>query len=391
MITSTGIKCGFADRIKTYGFMELYVAALLFIIVFRNSSEFIQDISRYPILLLGLALWIGCVVRYHVNKTIIIGIVIYSLIFLLNEYISGTSYFYSLALTICVYLPISLVFLKEKNMTRQIWYGFFFILTISLLFTLRQSTDGYYLFFSTSRNYVSVFLLVAIFACFVAAQKNNTRVPILLLLVLFCASTVAIGRGGIISTFLLLVLTGLYRVFAKKNGAGSSLRIMGAVTIIFLAVVFIIMNPNYILTTYFPRLAGENTGGSNSERMQILMWYISSINASSIQEVLFGLQPYELGGPFNRVEWNIHNSYLQLFSETGLIGILIGAILLTKSVKWMINNKQFELLFFLIAFAVRSGTDYLFPGQIGDIVVIFYCFLPWSKALTSDNNNKTNY
>ena len=365
--------------------VEIYVSALLFLLVIRLNTELTDKILKFPLIFLGMGLMVYCVYRFRINIKIVLFSFLYCIIFMLNGYLNGNINYYSICSSIVIYLPLAIFFLYDRKLHTWYWNCCFIVLLGYLLYKMIVSVDGYLLFYQTSRNYVSVFIIIAFFICAVASDYNERRVPLVFAVAAFLVAVFSIGRGGIITTFCLLSMLAGYRFFSSTIIKKNKWIMLVAILFCIVAVLMIIGNYELLLEKYFPRLGGKDTFGSNTERMQILKTYLSAVIDAPVDKILFGLQPDNLGGPFGKVEWNIHNSYLQFFANLGSVGVLVWGILIIKSIIFLIKRKKYELLIVLFAFFVRCLTDYLLPGYIGGIILLYYAYLPYA---TSDDSVK---
>ena len=361
---------------------ELLLAVSLSLMVVKGSTKQLATVSTYLLIFISIAIILFGVTRYKIDFNIVCISAISIVLFYVNGFVNATTHLKYFAMIWVVAFPVALFMLYSEKMTLKLWIGWFWIVYLFLFYKMVNSPDGYLLYYGTSRNYVSIYLIFSFFICAVAFEKNGKEIPIYYPMMIFLLATYAVGRGGIISTFFLLFCFILHKFHKGRNRERINIKILLVIVLILSASVLVAFNVDQILNTFFPRLAGDQTAASNSERMQILITYFEGIKNAPLSKKIFGLDPRTLGGPFIRVEWNIHNSYLQSYSEYGMFAIIIYAILLAGSTVFMKKQGKMELLIVLFAFLLRAGTDFVFPGELGDVVIFYYSFLPFVHTKT---------
>lgn len=356
--------------------VELYVAILVFFSIVRCANPQIEEALKWPIVVLGGILLLYCSWNYYIERKIIIAMALYTALNAINFVVNGIYNTQTLAMTIAVYFPIALFFLYNSHKTFWFW-NFFFILVITFLFyKMTKSPDGYLLYYATSRNYVSVYSLIVLsFAAF-AAYSNGKQLSIILPLITFILALYSIGRGGIITTAFLFVSILIYRGLINNEAGVIDLKGILLISGILVLIIVAIINYEEIVQKLFSRFVDNAAKGSNNERADLLRTYVEHIPSAPILKVIFGMQPNGLPNAFVRVGWNIHNSYLQFYANTGIIGITSLIVLICNSISYLYRRRVEELIIF-VAFLLRCGTDYVFSGNVGDMVLLYFLFLPW--------------
>lgn len=367
------------DRTTIRG-VEIYVATLVLLLLFRHSTVQSETFLKWPLITMGLPLLIFCFWNYLVDKRIIAIMIAYASLVLASGLFYNDVNVYNLMTTVLVFFPIALFFLCSRQLSVWCWSFLYLLVCVLLFYKMHNSPDGYLLFYATSRNYVSVYSIIALSICSFSIHKENKKLPIAFLLIIFFLAIYSVGRGGILSTGILLGLFMIYRAFIAE-GYNRQLRILISVFFFIALGLIVIYNYELILNKYFMRFIDSSAEGSNNERLAILRTYFEGVLTSPPQMVFFGIQPTDLGGPFARVGWNIHNSFLQFYATTGLLGIIALVVLILKAARYLFKQHRVEELFVFLVFLLRSGTDYVFPENVGDIVLLYYILLPWQERL----------
>ena len=335
-------------------------------------NESIHDIIKYPMAVLGVLLLICCYL-YHKPKNTIAFVIfltivldVYSISF--NGWILSAQYIYDLV--VCI--PVALAMNFAKNVNQKKWILLYIIASIDLIYLLLNSPNYYSIFYSHSRNYISVFLLFFMFMTAVVSQKNNRNLPEWMYYTTVIICVISVGRGGILSSFVLLGLFLSRKFLGEKNSKKIKLLL-----IIFIVFIFIFFYQEYILKTFFSRFIGS--GGEESSTIavtkRLLMWngYIAQC-VDSLYCFFLGSDPYPIVMEYHHVvDFNLHNSYFMVHVFYGLLGL--GGFLFF-SLRFTVNliKEKSELSIIFISFLVRAFTDHVFPGKLCSIVIWFAVF-----------------
>lgn len=257
--------------------------------------------------------------------------------------------------------------ISKKAGTFLLW-----LTALSMLYLYYISVNSYSIFENTSRNYCSVFCLLAFFA-YVNSPERRSSIELLLgacLVLVVCIF--AEGRGGIISGALLFALTGIFelsRIESKSKYLAICTMLVGTVLII---VFFSIGNIDF---NVFSRFGSATAESSNAERLEIIDAYIQATTANPLN-ILFGFDSLEIRDTvLIEQQGNLHNSYLQLHSLFGIAGLLVVVSAAYCSSRSLISKKRLDLLPILVAVLVRSFTDWAFPLSYYDIAIYYMIYI----------------
>lgn len=230
--------------------------------------------------------------------------------------------------------------------------------------------------FSSSRNTISVILIVFYSYYAIAAYTNRSNIPLWPLPICLIISIWAIGRSGIfVFLFLTVTLPVIkYNIFSFK--------LIG-----FILFIFIVFYGIYsyflegILSTVFDRF--DRLGFESDQREKLLNEYYTSI-FSSIKTLLFGVNIEKLKSAA-LLDFNPHNSLVRLHMFYGLSGFLLIFYFLIKSVIFYVDKKEYLYVFLIFALLFRSVTDSAaFHGPLDSL---FYYFI--FSVLMNKENRKT--
>lgn len=234
-------------------------------------------------------------------------------------------------------------------------------------------------FLTSSRNYISVLLILVASLYYIALQNAEREIKLIdLLPAFFCflLSIWATGRGGILSSFVLLALVTLY--YAKNYAKHSTKRYLLLGLIIMLVVVYLLASNVNLLDSFMNLGKWSSRGTDNTTRG--LIW-------GSYFEKLRGNFLYVLtGAPLNQISIihaynnNTHNSFLQLHANNGLIMFAMFFVLMIRSLVYHKKNEKELLAIITITIVVRGMTDKFIFGQYGMPIMMYLVLYPYVKS-----------
>ena len=285
------------------------------------------------------------------------------------------------------YFAASLVLIKQERFFLPFWNVLTVITVVYIMWFWFHSVDGYLLFYGTSRNHISVYLIELLFVFVYVHRKNGHNISVLPYLIYFLCCIVAIGRMGIIVSGILLAGILAYRLFLRK-GLSAWKKLFSIVVAIFgisAVAFFFARNGEAIIEKYFSRFVSNNSF-SDQARMGIVTAYLEAIK--SPKAFLLGANTHNIS--FLEL-WNAnpHNSFFMIHASFGIVGLLayLFSILITLRKLHRIQNDELSMI--LLAFAIRGLTDTVVCGQPGDIIVWF--FLLYSLPIGSRRNYKRKW
>jgi hypothetical protein len=215
--------------------------------------------------------------------------------------------------------------------------------------------------FNVSRNFVSIFLLIIFGLHLISSIQNDKQPSLLLLFGCFFISVWAVGRGGIL-TFAVLVI--LYPLAVKLK---LKYRLIILIFYVFGSLYVFNFYGDYVLKIGFERFQSM---GIQDSRTDINQDYINK-SMNSFSNVFFGSQLMDIPS-IAEVEGNPHNSFIRLHVYYGLFGFIFVIFILISTVIKLLIKSQYMLLYFMLALLIRSVTDSAaFHGPLDPL--IFFC------------------
>ncbi len=225
------------------------------------------------------------------------------------------------------------------------------------------------IFSDSSRNYVSIMLMFSLTLYYLKAKG---RIKILPALMTFILCVIAIGRGGIISSGILLVSIILIKLY-KERKRPFFLFVVFLLLLIILIYMLIITNSDiFSMSNMFDGFAER--GMSDNGRLSIWIAYLLKCKESSMY-ILCGA-PLSTIPEIVRFEGNIHNSVLCIHAYNGVLFLALIILLIVYSFCRAIKEKNFLYVVCFISFIVRGLTDSVFwGGSLGTpVFMTFLCF-----------------
>lgn len=362
-------------------YWEENISLLLIILGFVDIlSEEVHEVIKWPLAFLGVMALFLCLLLHQDGRRKIHLIFAVTIIVLIEKVFSDgifiTQYIWDLG--IC--LSVACCIYCAKKVTVEKWLLLYTLVAVFLFYGFITSLDSYMIFYRYSRNYISVFLIALLFFVSIISDKAHAVLPNWIIYTTVGLSVMAIGRGGIIASLVILAMHIFNKVknkdySSRKNQLEAFYLFFG---FIILAIVLLVYHDS-LINTFFPRFgdAGKANNSDYAYLARLMMWkeYINVCLQSSTSFVL-GANPYPITGKYLILpDFNLHNSYLILHAFYGIFGVVGFLCYTIKYIKLNIKNKQVETVIVLIGFLVRSLTDHCFPGCLTGIImwiVIFY-------------------
>lgn len=264
--------------------------------------------------------------------------------------------------------------ISSKAISLPLWVLVFYFLFLMITGTNPNLALGDS---ASSRNGISV-ILINITVLAIIIDFKNKKVPTIILplfVFLICAWT--LSRAGIVSSFIVLFAVFLLRLRLKKN-------ILEKFKFFFKAALLlltpILLNLKFLISEIKPIIqasVGRGFSFTGDQRADFLNFYIDNMD---INYLLFGLY-LKSSGLFS-VNSNVHNSFIQLHSLTGIFGLL--ASLLICYLLLATLKKNFAIGLLSLALVLRGFTDTIYFFDIFDFILI-------SSLILMSINHKYSY
>lgn len=332
-------------------FKDLFIIFLL-IILSMTISNLANDVSKTDAWRIELSF----IYRY--------AFIFFILIFLYSKEFFTKKYIF-------IYILISLSIQSFDGLYQSIYgYDIFLHNEGSIILGL---TGGTY-----NRNIFGLFMGIGVILSFLAFKKNiyeKNNIFIFILFALFIYNSLfCYSRGVWVSIFAAFTF---YFIVNLKNIKMEHFIILG---IVFLTIILLFFNVE-LLNERFKQLMI----GYSSSRTDIWLYALELIKQKPI--LGWGINSFSVRG------WNditsVHNHTLEIFLDTGIIGLLLYTVLLGLIVKELIKNKNYGLLSMLIYFFVWGiFGESIISGKTLLSTLTLFAFFAFSQRLQLKEENK---
>lgn len=360
---------------------EENISFLIIILGFIElRTEMIHDVLKWPMTGLGIVALIGCYLFHRVDKRInivIFGVILLSVIELIfSKGTLATQYIWDIG--ICI--PVALCIYYAKHVSPQKWIFLYIVVTIYLILCLLSSPDHYTIFYSHSRNYISVFEIFFLFVAAIISYKAGVKLPGWMYYLTVITCIIAIGRGGILAGLLLCALYIFYGIWKEKRKDNRNVKIALLLIGILVSFIIFVMFQDVIIQKFFPRFAKTGVEAKSSAiavNKRLLMWklYVQSC-LYSLKQFFLGADPYPIVLKIHyKNDFNLHNSYMMTHVFYGICGFVFLSVCLFLFSKRLLRENGKTVFIVFLSFLVRAFTDHCFPGKLSAIVIwvaIFY-------------------
>jgi O-antigen ligase len=218
--------------------------------------------------------------------------------------------------------------------------------------------------FTVSRNFISVLMLMILSGYFVSCEKSNTPPSLSITLFSQLPFLYGIGRAGIISGALLLIIA----ILSSKN----KIKTYSVSTIILTPILFFLLTFGTEIDALLTGIERFERLGGGGQRSFINEEYIS-LAIKSPTYILFGA-PLSAVQAIIDVDGNPHNSFIRLHISFGIVGVISTAALIIAALIMLSRKGRNITALVLIIVLFRSAVDSAaFYGPL-DFVII-YCIL----------------
>ncbi|WCG37234.1 hypothetical protein PML80_06810 [Aerococcus urinaeequi] len=336
----------------------------LFWIIFLINGSQIFSIIQFILSLLILILFIQ---KKDVNRRSFIFISIFTLIFIINNLINRNlnliGIFFNLQFS---FIALGLANFELDKSTTKLFYNLHVII---FLFFMITGSDPNTIFAESSRNTISVIMLIQTALLYFSKYKIDKNISIIPAVITLAISLWGVGRSGILSAFVLLLfillsknLRSLYKTKFKVY------RIIPIIAVIIAIFTFLMTNYaddiGYYITYGLERF--EQLGFEEDIRGAVIKEFFENID--SMKSLVLGPDLKEVF-LINLTNNNLHNSYLRLYAYYGLLGIILFSSKVILSTKNYLKIKNHVYLGLLLAILLRISTDSVaFPGHLDPII-----------------------
>ena len=344
--------------------------ALLFLFLFLQYTEYSSIFIHYFIMGLSVFVWMAFLcAKVGIRELILI------FVFAIIDFFQIIIFHSGSLQSLFLFLPLAIYFVKKEIIWKLPFFIVSAIIVFITMFSWVNSPNEYILFDSMSRNYVSVFAIYALSMINICYEKEGKDCPFVYFLIMWFMCLSAFGRGGILASSIMVILESAHKIFRRKMRKGKSKKI-GDFILIGLAILFVLyvyFNFDWVSSTILRRFFGGETSaiGSNADRWYMISSYIN-ICTTSFLDFIFGASSSEVALVGN----NMHNSYIQLHSTFGIIGLLFLIVMSVRGFIYLIKNNKITSSILFLGVLIRSFTDWCFPGFTLEFILWYYMLLP---------------
>jgi hypothetical protein len=355
--------------------VNLFFSIIVFLYYFLIFFDYLYDVKVLQYINFGLSLTVVYFFCLRLNKNTynILVIVLLVMLMLASNFYNGNKNLLGLLFSTSYFL-VGIIIINTK-LNHKIFTFSFFIHTAILLFFILTGKDANEIFKNISRNYISVIMLMQYSLLYLSFYMNNKKMTIIPSFLVVIVSIFSMGRSGIISGLILFV--GNY-IFSIKNfrinklvtSKKKSLLILVLVLIAFF--IFFSDGINFLDNVKVATNRFNNINISENPRSEIIREYF--ISASSLGNFLWGVNISKIP-LFQYWNLNLHNSFLHLHAEFGILGVAFIVFGLIKKMVQFIKKREGFFLVLLISIIVRSLTDKVAFSGIYDSLFITFILL----------------
>lgn len=352
-----------------------YLANLIRMLMITSVPYFI---TLYVVGVMGI-LAVFFVRRYDLGR-IVAFFLLYEITLVLNWIVIGNISLKNIAVNVFL-IGITLMMLVNQWTYRE---GIIVFYATALIMIYKINTSSYRRILVSSTNYISILMILSVSFYYIALERDGRKLKpydLIPALICFFMSVWGRGRGGILSTAVLVALMlFLYiRTLANKR---KRFFIFVMLILLMIGIVFLVRNINP-LDAFMSLGKWETRGTDNSARTLIWSSYFSKMN-ESISYIL-------MGPPLNDIpiiyaeSGNCHNSFLQLHAYNGLLMFVVFSIMLVRVFIHYWKKRNFVSVAILAVLVLRGMTDKFIFGQYGMPIILFLVLYPLIEQQQASN------
>lgn len=321
--------------------------------------------------LLSLVLLSMTIQKRYLKIYSFIGLLIFSFV-VSSLFVSRTERLGHVVLFILANTGVAMILVKGC-VSREGVYVIFYSLSVCFVVMIVAGVGARDALTATSYNGISMMMLAACISLYIVLGVDGGKIDLkpALLTALIC--TWAIGRSGIMSSMFLL--TGLFLINLKT-------RIKNWPAYFFILTLLVAFG----IYLFFENLSALSEDGSilknavdnysvrnaeeSSPRLSMWLNYLRNLD---LFRIIFGANiftdPWPEGPDFG---YNYHNSFINLHSQTGFMGLVVFALMALSLFKFWKSNRFFFVLFSTVI--IRWSTDSGIFFESWDFLFYFFIF-----------------
>jgi len=353
--------------------------SILFLRQYMSNNQYQSNIFSIVALFWGLVIMIYTFI-FKYEKRKFRNIFIFFLFFYLSGIISSifnSNYKIQDYIIPFQYFGIGICMLSFKLNDKIVKYSFYSLI-IFFIINIILGADPTKLF-DISRNYISVVLLIFLILYYISCIQNEIRVSIFPTILCFLISLWAVGRSGILTFAILLVLLYFYNNFYPKFDCKKFI-LQTSVIILIGAIVSYFLYSTFISNA----VSRFNNQGMDSGGRDII-WneYFTHIKYS-VSSFIFGVSSQETE-ILKSLKGNPHNAFFSLHMNYGIFGFLLTIFIIVYRLFYLYKrNLLYDILLFVILIRIFFDSG-AFNGPY-DSFLYYFLFVKVSKLESNKKN-----
>lgn len=339
----------------------------IFLILTNQLEHYVVFIAFYASLLLcGI---VGLYTNgFHLSIKKIILILLLIITACLNLILVGNATIKHL-IYICLFAFASLSFISKELEEKTLLIAFALNVIVIVYKLVIYGPYSDLLFTSSTRNFVSVYLMYPIVLYYSIIGGKNKEINMTPALIVWAICLWARGRGGIIVSTILVVGV-LFAKYKKMRSINKTVISLVVVAIIALFMINIGPLMKKIESFEFMELFAKNQMGSS--RLKFWPEYIELATTNTKNFLLGANISNTYFGRY--LEGNPHNSFMELHMLNGFVGLLAIFLLLIKNGIQSIKNKNYLFLVCMLTMLLRAFTDHVLWAAFGTPILFYFIF-----------------
>lgn len=274
------------------------------------------------------------------------------------------------------HIGITWIMLTYRWSEKQGAFGFYLVFILISIRLLRFSSSR--VLSISSNNYISILLIlmcVLYYAPFEWNKKKFTAIHTAPAILTFALSVIAGGRGGVLSSGVLMV--GIVIRFVFRKTGRKSYRVIIIILLVLLLIAAVIFSDSF-MTRILRMSSFRDEGFESAIRLSMWSQYLQNM-LSSLKNALFGV-PLKNIPLIVRFSGNPHNSFIRLHATSGILPFLMLLYYLIQATLKYIKQKRSMALLLLTVLVIRGMTDAFIFGRYGTPDFLFLVLYPYTAG-----------
>lgn len=341
-----------------------YLVLLLFLPAFRSNE--------IPVSLIAFSFISPLLILYVFDGKLLKVEILFILIIVITGFIN-TQFIESLSIHKQLYILSSLITARMffgKNLHAKYIKFILYLYAGFIIVTYCYGGIKQQIYYGSSENAISICTIAVCSLYYSLSEHYKEEIDIFPAVITFIICLLSRGRGGIISSLILLIGVGLF-IINNKVYTNWGRRIITFMLILGLvcSIKFFIENSHSlqefaVFEHFFRR-------GMHSSRLEIWDIYIYHATAN-IESILFGVnfdKIYASGNP--------HNSFLDIHRLHGGVVLLFVVLLIVNALLYAYTKGKRIFALCLIVFILRGFTDKALWGTQSTLIFFFFILAPY--------------